>query len=71
MNNIFKAKENDRLVAEHYKSNLETPEWNQVPLGAKSLKIHGSNIWNIFPCHIKSCENLNLFNPFMTEADII
>ena len=39
MNNIFKVKENKRLVREQYKLNLETPEWNQVTFGAKSLKV--------------------------------
>ena len=36
MNNIFKVKENKRLVREQYKLNLESPAWNQVTLGAKS-----------------------------------
>ena len=36
MNNIFKVKENKRLVREQYKLNLETPKWNQVTFGAKS-----------------------------------
>ena len=39
MNNIFKVKENQRLVREQYKLNLETPEWNQVTFGTKSLKV--------------------------------
>ena len=46
MNNIFKVKENKRLVREQYKLNLETPEWNQVTFGAKSLKVYGSKVWN-------------------------
>ena len=42
MNNIFKVKENKRLVREQYKSrnlklNLETPEWNQVKKLGKNL----------------------------------
>ena len=44
MNNIFKVKENKRLVREQYKLNLETPECNQVTFGAKSLKVYGPNI---------------------------
>ena len=36
MNNIFKVKENKRLVREQNKLNLESPAWNQVTLGAKS-----------------------------------
>ena len=41
MNNIFKDKENKRLVREQYKLNLETPEQNQVTFRAKSLKVYG------------------------------
>ena len=42
MNNIFKVKENKKLVREQYKSrnlklNLETPEWNQVKKLGKNL----------------------------------
>ena len=54
MNNIFKVKENKRLVREQYKLNLETPEWNQVTFGAKSLKVYGSKVWNSLPFHIKT-----------------
>ena len=54
MNNIFKVKENKRLVREQYKLNLETPEWNQVTFGAKSLKVYGSKVWNSLPSHIKN-----------------
>ena len=46
MNNIFKVKENKRVVREQYKLNLETPEWNQVTFGAKILKVYGSKVWN-------------------------
>ena len=42
MNNIFKVKKNKRIAREQYKLNLETPEWNQVTYGPKSLKVHGS-----------------------------
>ena len=41
MKNIFKVKENKRLVREQYKLNLETPKWNQVTFGAKGLKVYG------------------------------
>ena len=41
MNNIFKVKENKRVVREQYKLNLETPEWNQVTFGAKKFE----SIW--------------------------
>ena len=33
---------NKRLVREQCKLNLETPEWNQVIFGAKSVKVYGS-----------------------------
>ena len=42
VNNIFKVKENKKFVRELYKLNLETPKWNQVTVGAKSLKVSGS-----------------------------
>ena len=58
MNNIFKVKENKTVVREQYKLNLETPEWNQVTFGAKSLKVYGSKVWNSLPSHIKTSENL-------------
>ena len=35
MNNIFKVKENKRLIREQYKLNLQTPKWNQVTLQVK------------------------------------
>ena len=65
MNNIFKAKENKRVVREQYKLNLETPEWNQVTFGAKSLKFYGSKVWNNLPSHIKTSENLIQFKSLM------
>ena len=61
MNNIFKVKENKRLVREQYKLNLETPKWNQVTFGAKSLKVYGPKVWNSPPFHIKTSENLIQF----------
>ena len=41
---IFKVKENKKLVREQYKLNLETPEWNQVTFWAKSLKEYGPKV---------------------------
>ena len=61
MNNIFKVKENKRLVREQYKLNLETPEWNQVTFGTKILKVYGPKVWNSLPFHIKTSENLIQF----------
>ena len=65
MNNIFKVKENKRLVKEQYKLNLETPEWNQVTFGVKSLKVHGPKVWNSLPFHIKTSENPIQFKTLM------
>ena len=65
MNNIFKVKENQRLVREQYKLNLETPEWNQVTFGTKSLKVYESKVWNSLPFHIKTSENLIQFKRLM------
>ena len=65
MNNIFQVKENKRVVREQYKLNLETPEWNQVTFGAKSLKVYGSKVWKSLPSHIKTSENLIQFKSLM------
>ena len=65
MNNIFKVKENKRLVREQYKLNLETHEWNQVTFGARSLKVYGSKVWNSLPFQIKTSENLIQFKSLM------
>ena len=59
INNIFKVKENKALLTEQYKVNLETPEWNQLTLGVKNLKVYGPNICSSVPFHIKPSENLN------------
>ena len=65
MNDIFKVRENKRVVREQYKLNLETPEWKQVTFGAKSLKVYGSKVWNSLPSHIKTSENLTKFKILM------
>ena len=62
---IFKIKENKRVVREQFKLNLETPEWNQVTFGAKSLKVYGSKVWKSLPSHIKTSENLIHFKSLM------
>ena len=59
INNIFKVKENKTLLTEQCKVNLETPEWNQLTLGVKNLKVYGPNILSSLPFHIKPSENLN------------
>ena len=61
MNELFKVKQTQRPVRDKYKLNLETPKWNQVTFGAKSLKIYGPKMWNNLPYHIKSSENLEIF----------
>ena len=61
MNNIFEVKEDKRLVKEQYILNLETPKWNQVTFGAKSLKVNGLKIKNSLSFNIKSSENLIIF----------
>ena len=65
MNNIFKVKENKRVVREQCKLNLETTDWNQVTFGAKSLEVYGSKVWNSLPSHIKTSENLIQFKSLM------
>ena len=67
MNNIFRVKENNRLVREQYKLNLETPEWNQNISEVKSLKGYGSKVWNRLPFHIKISENLFQFKSLMKK----
>ena len=59
-NNIFNIF-NKRLLREQYKLNLETPEWNQVTFGEKSLKVYKPKVWNSLPFHIKTSENLIQF----------
>ena len=61
LNNIFKVKENKGLVREQCKLNLETPEWNQVTFGVKSLKVYEPKVRNSLPFHIKTSENLIQF----------
>ena len=61
MNNIFKSKINGRDIRDKYKLNLDITKWNQKPFGYKSLKVLGPKIWNNFPYHVKSSENLDTF----------
>ena len=37
------------------------PEYDQVTLGSKILRVFGSTVWNNLSYHIKSFENLKLF----------
>ena len=58
MKNIFTEKETDRLTREQYKLNLNTPSYNQMTFGYKSLRIFGLKIQNKLPYNNKSSENL-------------
>ena len=61
MKEIFSLRETKRPVREKYKLNLNTPDYNQISFGRKSLKVFGPKIWNNLPYHIKSAENLESF----------
>lgn len=65
MNNIFKVKENNKLIREIFKLNLEIPGWNLITFETKSLNVHGPKISNSLPFHIKSFENLHVFKSLM------
>ena len=41
--------------------NLNVPTINQVSFVDKSFRYYGPKIWNSFPFHIKSSENLEAF----------
>ena len=44
MKQIFKLRETKKNVREKYRLNLNIPNYNQVTLGKKSLRIFGSKI---------------------------
>ena len=48
---------------------METSLYIQMNFGYKSLRIFGSQIWNKFPYHIKSSENLKSFNELIKNWD--
>ena len=54
MKQIFKLRETKKNVREKYRLNLNIPNYNQVTLGKKSLRIFGPKIWSSLPYHIKS-----------------
>ena len=58
---IFETCKTKTAVQERYKINLEIPRVNQASFGTKSLRFYGPKIWNSFPYHIKSAENLLCF----------
>ena len=61
MNEIFKLRKTSRVVRSSYKLNLDVTINNQVSFGGKSLRYYGPRIWNLFPFHVKSSENLKAF----------
>ena len=69
MKNIFMVKETNRLTRQQYKLNLNTPSCNQMTFDYKSLRIFGPKIWNKFPYHIKSSENLKSFKKQIRNWD--
>ena len=54
MKQIFKLRETKKNVREKYRLNLNIPNYNQVTLGKKSLRIFGPKIWSSLPYQIKS-----------------
>ena len=54
MKKIFKLRETKKNVRGKYQLNLNIPNYNQVTLGKKSLRIFGPKIWSSLPYHIKS-----------------
>ena len=69
MKNIFMVKETDSLTREQCKTNLNTPSYNQMTFGYKSLCIYGPKIWNKLPYHIKLSENLRSFKELIKSWD--
>ena len=71
MKNIFTVKETARLIREQYqyKLNLNTPSYNHITFGYKSLRIFGLKIWNKLPYHIKSSKNLKSFKELIKNWD--
>ena len=58
---IFKLRMTNRPTREKYKLNLEIPKSNRVRFGTKILRCLGPKVWNSLPYHIKSSENLTIF----------
>ena len=69
MNNIFELRNADTVTREKYKLNLEIPKPNQATFGTRSLRSYGRKIWNAFPYHIKTSENLNSFRAIIKCQD--
>ena len=69
MNNIFEHRDAGRLTCEKYKLNLEIAKPNQATFGTRSLRSYGPKIWNAFPYHIKTSENLSSFKAIIKCQD--
>ena len=61
LNNVFKIIENNKSLREKCALNCEILELNQAIFETKSLKAHRPKFSNSLPAHIKSSENLNIF----------
>ena len=61
MRNLFKFPKTYKVQRQQYKLNLEIQKSNKVSFGTKSLRIQGPKVWNAWPFHIKSKENLHAF----------
>ena len=69
MKQIFELRETNRSVREKYRLNLNSPNYNQVTFGKKSLRIFGLKIWKSLPYHIKSSKNLEFFKTAIKNWD--
>ena len=69
MNEIFKLKQNKRLVREKYKLSLKNPKWNQVTFGEKCFKVFGAKVWNNLPYYIKSSQNIEMFKSMIKQRN--
>ena len=69
MNEIFKLRKISRAVRSNYKLNLDVPTINQVSFGGKSLRYHGSKIWNSLSFHVKSSKNLEAYHKYYKKLE--
>ena len=69
MKQIFELRETNRNVRKKYRLNLNIPNYNQVTLGKKSLRIFGPKIWNSLQYHIKSSKNFETFKTVIKNWD--
>ena len=62
-----KKKNNNRVVRNRYKINLNIPRTNQVTFGTNSLKSDGPKIWNALRLNNKIAENLSAFKTLIKK----